>query len=473
MSICAYQNCETLTADQGQLCILHVPDEEKQVDQFRNALIDCIRRQLNSAGPVIIDGVVFPRAEFDLSELVEFLEIPSNRRELEIRKSVVPDTLLFQNTNLSGLHIHHSNQFLNLKVNNVRIGTLRVADLECEKFEISGSHIERFFITSYLAAEYPRSKILRLLIVASDFHAVQAGGIPIDYVNIRATTIHHSLDLFGLSSESFLVHGCAFAGEARFEEIQSKIFVIAETKWRSPESISILRCNLSWASFAGTNISHLLFVDNNWRLHSDKQIMLLEHKLFHNHKPPVEVWGSYRRATLGQLAETYRQLKTNFESRGNYIDAGNFHYSEMEMRRLAHIHGRDVTERRSALNWRNLSILSAYKLLSGYGESPRRAFLVLLGALALFSWLHLWVGFTVQEAQVRYVLTLNPPFSWPSLDELSSALRLSFANLTLRSIKGPMMSVSPVNTILWILETLFGPLQFGLLVLAIKRKIRR
>ncbi|MEW6660216.1 MAG: hypothetical protein AB1424_16335 [Thermodesulfobacteriota bacterium] len=67
----------------------------------------------------------------------------------------------------------------------------------------------------------------------------------------------------------------------------------------------------------------------------------------------------------------YRQLKANYEEERDFKRVGDFHYGEMEM------HRRGSPWRQWGPSWYNF-----YRVLSGYGERPLRAFIALI-ALAL------------------------------------------------------------------------------------------
>lgn len=95
-----------------------------------------------------------------------------------------------------------------------------------------------------------------------------------------------------------------------------------------------------------------------------------------------------RRQRLMEIGRLYRQLKLNYEEGRDHPSAGDWHFGEMEMRRLS-------LARSSPM--RGLFFL--YRKLSGYGERPRRAIIGWFAFLFLFSVLNCFLGFRVLSEQ--------------------------------------------------------------------------
>jgi hypothetical protein len=81
--------------------------------------------------------------------------------------------------------------------------------------------------------------------------------------------------------------------------------------------------------------------------------------------PPEPPWGD----RYGEVERLYRNLKLNYEEPGDYKNAGDFYYGEMEMHRRA-----------GKWRWFPCYWYTLYWFLSGYGERPSRA----LGLLVVF-----------------------------------------------------------------------------------------
>ncbi len=93
------------------------------------------------------------------------------------------------------------------------------------------------------------------------------------------------------------------------------------------------------------------------------------------------------KAEYARVEELYRYLRINYEDKGDYKNAGDFHYGEMEMHRRASPWRRWVF-----FSWYNL-----YRSLSGYGERPLWALMWLMAFLFGFSGFVWWLGLSVDD----------------------------------------------------------------------------
>jgi uncharacterized protein YjbI with pentapeptide repeats len=150
------------------------------------------------------------------------------------------------------------------------------------------------------------------------------------------------------------------------------------------------------------------------------------------------------KSPYGLLAQTCRRLSANAEENREYPLANEFYYWSMDTLRKE--------------GWRRLGLISTmYWLLCGYGVRARRAFLVLLG---------IWAAFTL-----LYLLVPSSPFSEFSVSDFGEATVYSLGAIA-------RLNPEPKPDPGWFqflvtLEGLLGPLQIGLLLLAIRRKVMR
>jgi len=161
------------------------------------------------------------------------------------------------------------------------------------------------------------------------------------------------------------------------------------------------------------------------------------------------------------MTKTCWQIADNYEENKGYPIASWFRQMAMESKRLGDIKGYKL----NSLHW-------WYWLSSLYGESWRRALIVLMGIIFVFAVLYTQSNFQVcpieksnvpgNEQKPCEIRTLN----------LSEAGRHSLATATFQNIeyRKPFTGWSE----LWIiLEKIFAPLQAALLALAIRRKFMR
>jgi hypothetical protein len=201
-----------------------------------------------------------------------------------------------------------------------------------------------------------------------------------------------------------------------------------------PEESSFGGVGLERCLFVGCDVSKLDFADVRW----DRRptLILLGGRRAVRDEQYAKTAGDY--SLVGKL---YRQLRKNYEGKGAYAEAGDFHYGEMEMRRLA---------QPAAL--RHISLGALYKYLSGYGEQHGLAlFWLLFFVFVLFPALYLFVGAFGEPAGAMLHSLEISTFLKPE-----SAAPVSMAG---RFVEG--------------CERIVVPVQAGLLLLAIKRHYAR
>jgi len=144
------------------------------------------------------------------------------------------------------------------------------------------------------------------------------------------------------------------------------------------------------------------------------------------------------------LSQACQRLSANAEENREYPLANEFLYWSMDALRKE--------------DWRSFGpIRNLYWLLSGYGVRARRAFFVLLG---------IWAAFTL-----LYILVPSSPFSGFSFSAFGEAIVYSLGALA-RLNPEPKPDPSWFQFLVTV-EGLVGPLQIGLLLLAIRRQVIR
>jgi hypothetical protein len=161
------------------------------------------------------------------------------------------------------------------------------------------------------------------------------------------------------------------------------IFSLAH--FEKPGAVEFADAYLGQALFCRRDVSKVAFSNVGWRRRENGKWMLFEEIVSLDHRSaefglrPERDMPDERNYVV--IAELYQQLKKNYDDRRDYWTAGDFHYGEMEMKRLA------SPRRNPVLRWlhRNLGLVAWYKYASDYGESYVKPFLRLLLILALFT----------------------------------------------------------------------------------------
>jgi uncharacterized protein YjbI with pentapeptide repeats len=166
------------------------------------------------------------------------------------------------------------------------------------------------------------------------------------------------------------------------------VFSLAE--FSHPEAIVFYKTNLGQALFHNCDVSKVTFSSVEWRTRKGSgRRMLFEEEVDLESALALKTGqGSHNERDYGLIAELYQQLKKNYDERKDYWTAGDFHYGEMEMKRL---HSRS---RRPWVRWlhQKLGLVAWYKYASSYGESYLRPLLWLVIVLGIFTALYPLAG---------------------------------------------------------------------------------
>jgi uncharacterized protein YjbI with pentapeptide repeats len=195
-------------------------------------------------------------------------------------------------------------------------------------------------------------------------------------------------------------------------------------------------------------------------------------------------WGLKRdrQRDYRAVAQIYQQLKKNYDSRLDYWTANEFHFGEMEMKRLAG--PTDGWFLRQRQWWHcNLSFVAWYKYASDYGNSYGKPLVWLLGTLLAAALLFPITGLELKQAisassaSVTYSSIWNPQDSWTNnfwteakLIGKSGITAIDTATFQRTPEYTP---VYPRGRVVAIVETLLTSSLFALFLLAIRRQFRR
>jgi uncharacterized protein YjbI with pentapeptide repeats len=289
--------------------------------------------------------------------------------------------------------------------------------------------------------------------------------------------------------------GAKFCGPVDFREtefnrdeklIPGPIFSLAE--FSKPELVVFYNTYLGRALFQNCDVSKMTFWTVEWRKRkNNKKWMLFEEVVdlasAEDLRPKKDV--SLDR-DFRSIAEVYQQLKKNFDDRKDYWTAGDFHYGEMEMKRLS------SRAKWSKARWliRHFRLVAWYRYASEYGESYMRPGLWLLVVLLTFGLLFPVSGLRYDPAKDRdgnatnlqaVVLTYKSPLfpGQPASERHRAQWRLG-GNSLLSSLQiaafQKELAYQPVNSkgrTLVLLEMLLTSILGALFFLAINRQFRR
>ncbi len=219
-----------------------------------------------------------------------------------------------------------------------------------------------------------------------------------------------------------------------------------------PERVRFDSFDLRRTSFAGTNLRQVRFHDVKWPRRRGSRAVVYD-EIRPNPADPEAI------------RLLYRDLKASLEDARDWVVAGDFYYGEMEIRReedyLKPLEERPRGGRAWLKRWqrRYFSPYALYWLAGGYGERPLRA-LGFFGLLVLVFGALFHQQIFLLDGQV-----LEPP-SWPA--SLGHSLRV----LTLQR----SFYIEPSSNWahrLTLLGSILGPVQLGVLAIALRRRFRR
>jgi len=218
-----------------------------------------------------------------------------------------------------------------------------------------------------------------------------------------------------------------------------------------PGRVSFHTTHLRPSWFIDVDTQKFDFSDVEWfRLPDGKELKL--------EKEIEDLEGVYGESSYGELPtptsrlrklqKACRKLMDNAEESRDYATANELHYWSMELLRKE--------------GWRELGLIGTlYWALSGYGERPRRAFLVLAGMWALFAFFYAMVAGAIEhvgQAALYSLAAIVRLTDIPAMVEVTTLLQPSEPGLF---------------QVLVAVEGILGPLQIALLVLAIRRRVMR
>jgi hypothetical protein len=202
--------------------------------------------------------------------------------------------------------------------------------------------------------------------------------------------------------------------------------------------------SLAYVEFSGTDLRHPEFRNVTWNSYRGRQVVYDELK----RKERMVKEKLSLRESYAHVEEIYRYLKVNYEKAGDYKQAGDFHYGEMEMHRKA-----SRWRRWFPLSWYNL-----YWILSGYGERPLRSIVVLI--LLWLGMAGLIFGLGFKAVNIEHTLTI-----WDAI--------VFVAQVATFQIRWDYQAISLGGIFCTTLIRIILPIQVALFILAIRHRLGR
>jgi hypothetical protein len=289
--------------------------------------------------------------------------------------------------------------------------------------------------------------------------------------------------------------GGAYFRETKFRKDEQRspgaVFLLAE--FSRPEAIVFYKTYLGQVMFHNCDVSRFNFSLVEWRRRKDSGRRMVFEEIVNLDDETTEALrpgeGDPDERNYGLIAELYQQLKKNYDERKDYWTAGDFHYGEMEMKRL-HSRGNN---RWARWLYRNHGLVAWYKYASRYGESYVRPASVFLIVIAVFTLLFPLAGLERNEnvpppaASASQVATVSE-LSYRHFDEfirtypgrkwIGAAAFFGNSLMTVLSVAGFQKELKyepsyPWGRALALLELLLTSTLIALFLLAVRRSFKR
>jgi len=251
--------------------------------------------------------------------------------------------------------------------------------------------------------------------------------------------------------------------------------VFSLARFEKPERVTFYKTWLGQTLFVNCDVSKLSFSDVEWgrdreRVKLYEETVALKGEVAEALRPPER---SRNEPDYRLIAETYHQLKNNYDSKGDPWTANDFHYGEMEMRRRLS-------------RWPRVGLTALYKYASQYGLSMARPLRWLAGVLLLFTLLYPFAGLrpvtartqaTVPVTQVKPIAYWNLPEATGWVPRPVLLVGHSFmATLAVASLQREAAYYEPaygLGRFLGILELALTSTLAALFILAVRRQFKR
>lgn len=165
--------------------------------------------------------------------------------------------------------------------------------------------------------------------------------------------------------------------------------VFTNAAFERPERVKFYKVSLRHALFHNCDMSRVEFSNVEWLQRKNGKYMVLEEEVDLSQASelrPVKDDPNERNYLL--IGQIYHRLKKNCDDVSDYATAGDFHYGELEMKRLHSPH------KYKLLRWlhQSLGLVAWYKYASDYGENYVKPGLWLVLVILIFALLYPALG---------------------------------------------------------------------------------
>jgi hypothetical protein len=249
----------------------------------------------------------------------------------------------------------------------------------------------------------------------------------------------------------------------------------------NPDEIVFDDVDLSRVLFHNCDVSQVSFTSSvRWaKREGNRGLAVFEEWLLLDQQLKKELM-EYGPLDCPAVAQIYQQLKKNYDFRLDYWTANEFHYGEMEMKRLAGPMAGPLLWLQQWLH-RRLSFVALYRLASDYGNSYRKPMLWLFATLVLFSALLPLPGVGLKRQGVMqaetYASVWRTGDGWtPNLwteARLVGKSAITSADTAIFQKSAEYAPAYPWGRVLAIFETVLTSSLLALFLLAIRRQFKR
>lgn len=239
----------------------------------------------------------------------------------------------------------------------------------------------------------------------------------------------------------------------------SPMFLLTNIDFNRMLNVQFENANLENAYFEKSLIEKIRF-NNCLFPKKGKYKLLLEDS--QNNSLPVKNFNS--------LTILYAQLRKNFESRGDFIEAGHWYYREMDNRLNQHywsIKDKNIFYKIVY----QISLKRSYKRISDFGENYFKPIRLLIYTCILFAYFYFYTGFSVVVGStIEYDFSSN--ISVKNIYDFLRAISFSLSAMAFQI--GKIAKVTSIETLLfYIIQIIITATLVPLFLLAIRRKFKR